>query len=49
MTKNLKNLPLKLKILYFFSKIAVNLSLDLHKGRPPTGEAFNPQKRTSCT
>jgi hypothetical protein len=30
------------------SKIAINLSLGLYKGRPSSGEAFSPQKRTSA-
>jgi hypothetical protein len=54
MTKNWKKFTaVKLFLLYFFgSKIAIYLSLGLHKRRTfaqATEEAFNPQKRTSST
>jgi hypothetical protein len=33
----------------FLIKIAIYLSLGLHKGAQATGEAFSPQKATSST
>jgi hypothetical protein len=37
-------------IFFYLSKIAIYLSLDLHKGHTQaTGEAFSPQKKTSST
>jgi hypothetical protein len=43
--KNIK----KNLFLFLWSKIAIYLSLGLHKRRPSYGEAFSPQKRTSST
>ncbi len=49
--KTWKNLQWEifLNTMSFWSKIAIYLYLGLHKGRPTTGEAFSPQKRTSST
>ncbi len=48
MTRNWKNLQLE-KFTFFWSKIKIFLSLDLHKGRQDTGEVLFPRKRTSST
>ncbi len=36
-------------LIFFLSKIAIYLSLGLHKGHQATEDAFSPQKRTSST
>ncbi len=39
----------KLNFIFFWSKIAIYLSLGLYKGRQATGDDFSAQKRTSST
>ncbi len=49
MIKIRKNFQLRKKIKVFESKIAIYLSLGLHKDAQDTEEVFKPQKRTPST
>jgi hypothetical protein len=49
MTKKIKKFTSGKNWMFFDKKIAIYLSLGLHKRRTSLGEAFSPQKRTSST